>query len=410
MEKHLSYPKNKIKILLLEGIHISAIQEFKKNGYVNIEHKKTALTEKELMECIGNYHIIGIRSKTNLTQNVFNKAKKLLSVGAFCIGTNQIDLTASTELGIPVFNSPYSNTRSVAELIIANSIMLLRRVPERSKKAHAGEWLKDAERSYELRGKTIGIIGYGHIGTQVSIMAESMGLNVLYYDIEPKMPLGNAKQVLSLKDLLESADIVTLHVPATPVTKLMIGQEQFEQMKEGVIFQNLSRGSVVDIEALKNAVLSGKVGGAAVDVFPIEPEKKGFGFVSPLQGLDNVILTPHIGGSTQEAQENIGAEVANKMISFLDSGSSIGSQSIPELNLPVQSNTRRILHMHKNVPGVLSQINQLISGYNVNVVGQYLKTNEKIGYVVLDIEGDASKEALEALRHVKDTIRTRILF
>lgn len=410
MEKHLSYPKDKIKILLLEGIHESAVHEFKRNGYANVELQKNAYSEEQLLEIIDQYHVIGIRSKTNLPATVLEKATKLLTVGAFCIGTNQIDLKTATEHGVPVFNSPYSNTRSVAELIIANSIMLLRRIPERSKKAHEGEWLKDADRSYELRGKTIGIIGYGHIGTQVSILAESMGLRVIYYDVEPKMPLGNARQTNTLDELLETSDIVTLHVPATPVTKMMIQKEQFDKMKDGVIFQNLSRGTVVDVQALKEAIVSGKVGGAAVDVFPKEPEKKGLGFESVLQGLDNVILTPHIGGSTQEAQENIGAEVANKLISFLDNGSSIGSQSIPELNLPLQSNTRRILHMHKNVPGILSQINQLLSDNHVNVVGQYLKTNETLGYVVLDIEGEKSAKALEDLKHIKDTIRTRILY
>lgn len=410
MEKNLSYPKEKIKVLLLEGIHESAVKEFEKSGYSNIEHSKVALSEEELLAIIEDYHIVGIRSKTNLTPAVLEKAKKLLSIGAFCIGTNQIALETATGSGIPVFNSPYSNTRSVAELVVANSIMLLRRVPERSIKAHQGEWLKDAERSYELRGKTIGIVGYGHIGTQVSVMSESMGLNVIYYDIEHKMPLGNAKQVSTLKELLLTSDIVTLHVPATALTASMIGKAELDMMKDGVIFQNLSRGSVVDIEALKNAIESGKVGGAAVDVFPEEPEKKGFGFKSALQGLNNVILTPHIGGSTQEAQETIGAEVAHKIISFLDTGSSIGSQSIPELNLPLQSNTRRVLHMHKNVPGVLSAINKTLLGFNANVVGQYLKTNEKIGYVVLDIEGEATEEALAALKDVKDTIRTRILY
>lgn len=409
MEKVLSYPKDKIKILLLEGVHQSAISEFEKRGYKNIDARKDAMTEEELLDCIEDYHVVGVRSKTVLTAPVLEKAKKLLTVGAFCIGTNQIDLNVCTETGISVFNSPYSNTRSVAELIIANSIMLLRRIPEKSKKAHEGTWLKDAQRSYELRGKTIGIVGYGHIGTQVSIMAESMGLRVLYYDVEPKLPLGNSKQVDSLDDLFRESDIVTLHVPGTPVTKMMIGKAQFDLMKNGVIFQNLSRGTVVDIDALKEAIDSGKVGGAAIDVFPVEPKQKGPGFESPLQGFDNVILTPHIGGSTQEAQENIGSEVAVKLVAFLDNGSTIGSKSIPELNLPLQSNTRRILHMHKNMPGILSQINQILSSYNVNIVGQYLKTNETIGYVVLDVEGDAALEALEALKHVDHTIRARIL-
>lgn len=410
MDKELSYPKDKIKILLLEGIHRSAIDEFEKRGYTNIDAHKGAMSQEELLECVENYHIIGLRSKTTLTAPVIEKAKKLMAIGAFCIGTNQIELNTATDLGISVFNSPYSNTRSVAELIIANSIMLLRRIPEKSKKAHDGVWLKDAVKSYEMRGKTIGIIGYGHIGTQVSVMGESMGLRVLYYDVEPKMPLGNARQVASLEVLFENSDIVTLHVPATPQTKMMIQKEQFDLMKDGVIFQNLSRGSVVDIDALKDAIVSGKVGGAAVDVFPVEPKAKGEKFISPLQGLDNVILSPHIGGSTQEAQENIGAEVAVKLIGYLDNGSSIGSKTIPELNLPLQSNTRRILHIHKNVPGILSQINQILSSYQINVVGQYLKTNEQIGYVVLDVSGDATAEALNALKHVDHTIKARILF
>lgn len=410
MEKVLSYPKDKIKILLLEGIHQSAIKELEKKGYYNIDVRKEAMTEEELLACIEDYHIVGLRSKTNITAPVLEKARKLLAVGAFCIGTNQIDLNKAAELGIAVFNSPYSNTRSVAELIIANSIMLLRRIPEKSKKAHEGTWLKDAQRSYELRGKTIGIVGYGHIGTQVSIMAESMGLRVIYFDVEPKLPLGNAKQVDTLQDLLREADIVTLHVPATPETKMMIGEKEFALMKDGVIFQNLSRGTVVDIDALKSAYDSGKVGGAAIDVFPVEPKQKGPGFVSPLQGLDNMLLSPHIGGSTQEAQENIGSEVAVKLVNFLDNGSSIGSKTLPELNLPVQSNTRRILHVHANVPGILSQINNILSSYHINIVGQYLKTNETLGYVVLDVAGDATAEALEALKQVDHTIKARILF
>lgn len=410
MKKELSYPKDKIKILLLEGIHQSAVEEFEKRGYKNITAVKGAMSEEELLEVVEDYHVIGLRSKTILTAPVLQKAKKLLSIGAFCIGTNQIDLNESTDLGVSVFNSPYSNTRSVAELIIANSIMLLRRIPEKSKNAHEGIWLKDAVRSYELRGKTIGIIGYGHIGTQVSIMGESMGLKVIYYDVEPKLPLGNAKQVDSIETLLKESDIVTLHVPGTPITKMMIGKEQFDLMKDGVIFQNLSRGTVVDIDALKVALDSGKIGGAAIDVFPVEPKIKGEKFVSPLQGFDNVLLSPHIGGSTIEAQENIGAEVAVKLVAFLDNGSTIGSKTIPELNLPIQSNTRRILHIHKNVPGILSQINQILSSFNVNIVAQYLKTNEKIGYVVLDIDGAASNEAIEALKLVENTIKVRILF
>lgn len=409
MEKELSYPKDKIKILLLEGIHASAVEEFNRKGYHNITSIKDAMTEEELLACVEDYHIIGIRSKTNLTAPVLEKARRLLSIGAFCIGTNQIDLAKATELGIPVFNSPYSNTRSVAELIIANAIMLLRRIPEKNKHAHVGTWLKDAKRSYELRGKTLGIIGYGHIGTQVSVMAESLGMRVVYYDIEPKLPLGNARSV-EMSELLAISDVVTLHVPGTPQTHMMIGAKEFEQMKDGVIFQNLARGTVVDIDALKAAYDSGKVGGAAIDVFPVEPKQKGPGFVSPLQGLDNMILTPHIGGSTQEAQENIGAEVAVKLTAYLDNGSTIGSRTVPELNLPIQSNTRRILHIHTNMPGILSKINNILSGHQVNILGQYLKTNESIGYVVLDVSGDATMEALEEIKQVEHTIKARILF
>lgn len=410
MEKELSYPKDKIRILLLEGIHDSGVEELKKKGYTNIDWHKDAMSEEELLECIENYHVIGIRSKTNLTAPVLEKAKKLLTIGCFCIGTNQVDLAKATELGISVFNSPYSNTRSVAELIIANAVMLLRRVPEKSKKAHEGLWLKDAKGCFEMRGKTIGIIGYGHIGTQVSVMAESMGLKVIFYDVEPKLPLGNAKAVYKLEQLLAESDIVTLHVPATSDTTNMIGAKEFAMMKDGVVFQNLARGTVVDIDALKEAYLSGKVAGAAVDVFPVEPKQKGPGFVSPLQGLDNMILTPHVGGSTQEAQENIGTEVAVKLTGYIDTGSTIGSKTLPELNLPLQSGARRILHIHNNVPGILSQMNSILSDHNVNIVGQYLKTNETIGYVVLDVAGNATLEALEDLKKVKETIKVRILF
>lgn len=410
MNKEVSYPKEKIKILLLEGLHQSALNEFNKKGYTSIDSYKEAMTEQELLDCIENYHIIGLRSKTNLTAPVLEKAKKLMTIGCFCIGTNQVDLGKATELGIPVFNSPYSNTRSVAELIIGNSIMLLRGIPFKNKYMHEGDWQKTAKASYELRGKTIGIIGYGHIGTQVSVLGESMGLKVIYYDVEPKLPLGNAVVVDTLEELLQKSDIVTLHVPATPQTKNMFGAKEFALMKEGAIFQNLSRGTVVDIDALVEAVKSGKVGGAAVDVFPKEPKQNGPGFESPLVGLDNVILTPHIGGSTQEAQENIGTEVSVKLTSYLDNGSTLGSKTVPEISLSVQQNTRRVLHFHQNVPGVLSEINSALSKHNVNILGQYLKTNETIGYVVLDVDANANLELIEDLKKVKHTIKTRILY
>jgi D-3-phosphoglycerate dehydrogenase len=410
MAKEISYPKEKIKILLLEGLHQSALNEFNKKGYTSIDYHKEAMTEDELLACIENYHIIGIRSKTNLTAKVLEKAKKLHTIGCFCIGTNQVDLQKATELGIPVFNSPYSNTRSVAELIIGNSIMLLRRIPEKTKLMHEGNWQKTAKASYELRGKTIGIIGYGHIGSQVSVMGESMGLKVMYFDVEPKLPLGNAQAVETLEELYAKSDIISLHVPATPQTKNMIGEAAFAQMKDGVIFQNLARGTVVDIEALKNAILSGKVGGAAVDVFPTEPKQNGIGFESALVGLNNVILTPHVGGSTQEAQENIGIEVGAKLTSYLDNGSTLGSKSVPELSLAPQNNTRRVLHFHKNVPGVLSDINSILSKHNVNILAQYLKTNESIGYVVLDVDANADMEMMDDLKLVNNTIKTRILY
>ncbi|HRH56019.1 MAG TPA: phosphoglycerate dehydrogenase [Chitinophagales bacterium] len=410
MAKEVSFPKDKIKILLLEGLHQSAFNELNKKGYTSIDSYKEAMTEKELLDCIENYHIIGIRSKTNLTAAVLEKAKKLMTIGCFCIGTNQVDVKKATELGIPVFNSPYSNTRSVAELIIGNSIMLLRRIPEKNKLMHEGNWQKTAAGSYELRGKTIGIIGYGHIGTQVSVMGESMGLKVIYYDVEPKLPLGNANAVDTIEELLQRSDIITLHVPATPQTKNMIGANEFALMKDGVIFQNLSRGTVVDIDALTNAVKSGKVSGAAIDVFPVEPKQNGQGFESPLVGLDSVILTPHVGGSTQEAQENIGTEVAVKLTGYLDNGSTLGSLSVPEISLSVQQNTRRVLHIHHNVPGVLSEINSILSKHDVNILGQYLKTNETIGYVVLDVDANADLEMMEDLKKVKNTIKTRILY
>ncbi len=410
MPKEVSYPKEKIRILLLEGLHQSATNEFNKKGYTNIDSFKEAMTEEELLNCIENYHIIGIRSKTNLTAPVLEKAKKLMTIGCFCIGTNQVDLAKATELGIPVFNSPYSNTRSVAELIIANSIMLLRGVPSKSKAMHEGNWQKTAKGSYELRGKTIGIIGYGHIGSQVSVLGESMGLKVIYFDIEPKLPLGNAQAVETLEELYAKADIVTLHVPATPGTKNMIIANDFNQMKDGVIFQNLSRGNVVDVDALRDAILSGKVGGAAVDVFPKEPKQNGPGFESPLVGLDNVILTPHIGGSTQEAQENIGTEVGSKLTSYMDNGSTLGSKSVPELSLAPQKDTKRVLHFHKNVPGVLSEINTTLSKHHVNILGQYLKTNENIGYVVLDVDKNADLTLIDDLKTVANTIKARILY
>lgn len=406
----LSYPKENIKVLLLEGVHPTAIENFKKHNFVNIEIQDEAWSEEQLLEKIEDVHLIGIRSKTHITEKVIKKASKLKAIGCFCIGTNQVDLDAATLAGITVFNSPYSNTRSVAELVIAESIMLMRRIPLRDKKAHEGVWLKDAKDSYEIRAKKIGIIGYGHIGSQVSVLAENLGLNVFYYDIEPKLPMGNATRVDSLDELLQMSDIITLHVPATPGTEMMMDAEKLAQMKEGSILLNLSRGSVVDIHALKEAIESGHIAGAGVDVYPEEPESKGERFQTELQNLPNVILTPHIGGSTLEAQFNIGLDVSTKLINLIDNGTTVGSHSVPPLNLPVQRNAHRILHIHENKPGVLSEINRCLSDSDINILGQYLKTNEHIGYVVLDIDKEYDNEILEELSNVKHTIRTRILY
>jgi len=409
-ETHLSYPKEKIKILLLEGIHRSAVDSFHDHKYVNIETHSKAWDEQKLLKNIHKFHVIGIRSKTHITQKVVEKAENLLAIGCFCIGTNQVDLEAATKAGITVFNSPYSNTRSVAELVIAETVMLMRRIPERNAAAHEGYWLKDNDRSYEIRGKKIGIIGYGHIGSQVSVLAENMGLDVFYYDIEPKLPMGNATRLESLGELLKISDVVTLHVPATPETEMMMNEDKLSQMKEGSILLNLSRGSVVDLEALRRNLESNHLAGAGIDVYPTEPKSKGGKLKTSLKGLKNTILTPHIGGSTIEAQYNIGKEVSKKIVNMIDVGTTVGSQTVPPLNLPVQKDAHRILHIHHNKSGVLSEINQKLSDMEINILGQYLKTNELIGYVVLDIDRQNNDEVLKAMKSVKHTIRTRILY
>lgn len=406
----LSYPKSNIKILLLEGIHPAAIQTFTDHEFTNIETHDEAWSEEQLLQHVEDAQIIGIRSKTQITESVLERAQKLKAIGCFCIGTNQVNLDAATKAGVAVFNSPYSNTRSVAELVIAESIMLMRRVPFRDKKAHDGIWLKDAKESYEVRGKKIGIVGYGHIGSQVSVLAENMGMEVYYYDIEPKLPMGNATRVNSLNELLEIAHIITLHVPATPDTHIMIAEEQLARMKEKSILINLSRGSVVDLDALKAAIESGHISGAAIDVYPDEPESKGDPFTSVLQNVPNVILTPHIGGSTQEAQYNIGLDVSTKLVQFIDNGTTVGSHSVPPLNLPKQKDAHRILHIHDNKPGVLSEINKVLSDMNINILGQYLKTNDQIGYVVLDINKQYDDRLFDGLNSVKHTIKTRMLY
>lgn len=405
-----SYPKDKIKVLLLEGLNKSAVDTFEQAGYTNIEKYDKALGEDELIKKLKDVHILGIRSKTQITEKVLKNAPKLLGLGAFCIGTNQIDLDTATKLGIAVFNSPYSNTRSVAELVIGESIMLIRRLPDKDRAAHQGNWQKDAKGSHELRGKTLGIIGYGHIGSQVSVLSESMGLKVIYYDVEPKLPLGNAEPVDSMDKLLKRADIVSLHVPGIPTTVNLLNEEKIQKIKKGAILLNLSRGNVVDLDAARKALDSGRLSGMGVDVFPVEPKQKGEGFVSPLQGAPNTILTPHIGGSTEEAQVNIGFDVAGKLVNWLDNGSTVGSLTVPALNLPIQLDTNRFLHIHANQPGVLSELNSIVGKMNVNIVGQYLKTTEDIGYVVLDTQKKDPKDLLKALDKAKHTIRTRILY
>jgi len=409
-KKNTSYPKDKINILFLENISDTAVKQFIDVGYSSVKKITGAINEAELIKEIKNTHILGIRSKTQITPAVLSAAQKLQAIGCFCIGVNQVDLAAATDSGIAVFNAPYSNTRSVAELVIGASIILVRKVLDKSNGAHNGQWLKDASGAHELRGKTIGIIGYGNIGSQVSVLAEALGMKVLFYDAETKLPLGNARDSKTLKELLGQSDVVTLHVPEIASTQNMINKTTLAQFKKGAVLINYARGTVVDIPALKKAIEKGQIGGAAVDVFPIEPEKNGDIFKSELQGLPNVLLTPHIGGSTQEAQSNIGVDVSAKLFNYLEKGITTGSHTIPALALPPQEGAHRILHIHQNVPGVLSQINTLLSKNNINIVGQYLKTNESIGYVVLDVDKGLSKNAMELLKGVKQTIKVRMLY
>ncbi|MDF2179463.1 phosphoglycerate dehydrogenase [Aliiglaciecola sp. CAU 1673] len=405
----VSLPKDKIRILLLEGVHQSALATLKANGYTNIEYLKTSLGEEELVQKIQDFHFVGIRSRTQLTETVFEAAQKLVAVGCFCIGTNQVDTEAAERRGIPVFNAPFSNTRSVAELVLGEILLLLRGIPLKNAQAHRGIWDKSANGSFEARGKTLGIIGYGHIGTQLSIMAEHVGMRVQFYDIENKLALGNAQQVHSLNQLLKSSDVVTLHVPETPQTKDMIGPAELDAMKPGAILINASRGTVVDIEALADALRENKVGGAAIDVFPVEPKSNDEEFVSPLREFDNVILTPHVGGSTQEAQENIGVEVAGKLAKYSDNGSTLSAVNFPEVSLPEHRGRSRLLHIHRNIPGVLTKINQAFAEKGINIAAQYLQTTPNIGYVVIDVDSDHADEAFQHLASIEGTIKTRIL-
>jgi D-3-phosphoglycerate dehydrogenase len=405
-----SFDKSKLKVLLLEGIHPSAERIFRDAGYANIETVKTALTGEELKAKLEGVHFLGIRSRTTLTRDIFEAADKLVAVGCYCIGTNQVDLTAATDHGIVVFNAPYSNTRSVAELVLAEAILLLRGIPEKNAKAHRGGWAKTANDAFEIRGKTLGIVGYGSIGSQLSVLAESLGMRVIFYDVVSKLPLGNASQIPSLEGLLGQADIVTLHVPDLPSTRNLMDQERISQMKPKSILINASRGTVVDIDALTKALEEKHLLGTAIDVFPTEPKSNNDEFVSPLRGFDNAILTPHIGGSTQEAQENIGVEVAEKLVRYSDNGSTLTSVNFPEVALPPHPNHHRLLHVHENRPGVLSAINSVFAENHINIGSQFLQTSDKIGYVVIDVDRDYSDMALEKLSEIEGTIRCRVLF
>ncbi|HPW63926.1 MAG TPA: phosphoglycerate dehydrogenase, partial [Cyclobacteriaceae bacterium] len=405
----ISYPKNRINVLLLENVHPYAVEAFKAEGF-NVEVYPAGLDEDELCEKITNVSVLGIRSKTMVTAKVLASANRLMTIGAFCIGTNQIDLKEATKRGIAVFNAPYSNTRSVVELVIGEIIMLIRNITDKSAKMHNGIWDKSAKGSFEIRGKKLGIVGYGNIGSQLSVLAESLGMKVFYYDREERLALGNATKCKSMKELLEQSDIVSLHVDGRKENTNLFGKKEFDMMKKGVIFLNLSRGHVVDIAALKQNIQSGKVAGCAVDVFPHEPKSNDEEFVSELRGLPNTILTPHIGGSTLEAQENIAQFVSGKFLDYINTGGTSNSVNFPNLSLPILENAHRLIHIHSNVPGILAKINQILATNGINIVGQYLKTNESIGYVITDINKEYNKEVIKELRAIEHTIKFRVLY
>jgi D-3-phosphoglycerate dehydrogenase / 2-oxoglutarate reductase len=405
--------KDALKIVLLEGVHPGAVEAFKADGYTKIEYHERALPETQLIETLRDAYLVGIRSATQLRRAAFEGADRLIAVGCFCIGTNQVDLAAAQERGIAVFNAPFSNTRSVAELVLAEIVFLMRGIPARNAAAHRGEWLKNATGSREARGKTLGIVGYGHIGTQVGVLAEALGMQVLFYDIEMKLALGNSRQMATLDELLEVSDVVTLHVPQTAQTDEMIDAAALGKMKKGANLINAARGSVVDIEALVKALECKHIGGAALDVFPTEPESNRDEFTSPLRAHDNVILTPHVGGSTQEAQRDIGIEVSTKLLKYSNNGSTLGAVNFPEVSLPAHPGQHRLLHIHRNQPGVLSAVNAVFSEERMNITGQYLQTNPNIGYVVIDVEAGERTVSLQVkkrLDQVKGTIKTRILY
>jgi D-3-phosphoglycerate dehydrogenase len=405
----ISYPKNRINVLLLENVHPVAVELLKAEGF-NVETYAAAMTEDELCERIKNVSVLGIRSKTQVTARVLENANRLMTIGAFCIGTNQIDLKAATRKGVAVFNAPFSNTRSVVELAVAEMIMLIRNIVDKSAKMHRGVWDKSAKGSFEVRGKKLGLIGYGNIGTQLSVLAESLGMRVLYYDREEKLSLGNAIKCKTMKEVLENADVVSLHVDGREANTNLIGDKEFSLMKKGVIFINLSRGHVVDIKALHDNILNGKVAGCAIDVFPYEPVSNDEEFQSELRGLPNTILTPHIGGSTLEAQENIGQFVPGKFLEYINTGSTSNSVNFPNLTLPTLENAHRLIHIHDNVPGILAKINQVLADHGINIAGQYLKTNEQIGYVITDINKEYNKEVIKELRAIEHTIKFRVLY
>jgi D-3-phosphoglycerate dehydrogenase len=404
-----SLEKSKIKIVLVEGIHPSALEVLQSAGYKRIVNHAKALHPEQLRAEIADCHMLGIRSRTALTGAELMHATKLMAIGCFCIGTNQVDLEQALRLGIPVFNAPYSNTRSVAELVLAEAILLHRRVPEKNAAAHRGQWLKSAEGSREIRGKTLGIIGYGNIGTQVSVMAEALGMNVVFHDLVKRLPLGNARQV-SLSELLRTADVITLHVPENRSTRNLIGAAELAQVKPSAVLINSARGNVVDLAALEAALDRERLKGAALDVFPDEPRADDEAFDNPLRRFDNVLLTPHIGGSTLEAQENIGREVAEKLVQYSDLGSTVSAVNFPEVALAAQAGQHRLLHIHHNRPGVLTEINGVFSANAINILGQYLQTNATVGYVVVDIDREYSELALQKLRQVAGTIRCRVLW
>ncbi len=408
-EKKLSFPKNKIKVLLLEKIDTIAKSIFKKEGY-EIETFDTSLNEKELSEKIKDISILGIRSKTIITKKVLQSANRLLSIGAYCIGTNLINLKECQKKGVIVFNAPYSNTRSVVEIVIAQIIILMRNIIRKSNQMHKGIWKKDSINSYEIRNKTLGIIGYGNIGSQLSVVAESLGLKVIYYDILDKLSIGNAKRYDSMKKLLKECDILSIHVDGREENTNLIGDKEINLMKKGAILINYSRGNIVNINSLKRNLKNNKLLGAAIDVFPKEPLSNKEKFKSELIGLNNIILSPHIGGSTKEAQKNIGSFVPQKIIEYINSGNSSNSINFPNLSLPEQKEAHRFIHIHKNEPGIMLKINKILSDYNINIVGQYLKTNESIGYVITDINNEYNKQVIQSLRKIHDTIKLRVLY